>query len=54
MLPTKKLRLSLTREQTQRLPVRAFWDLQATSLSDPDFEQTYIRGQVFTEREVTD
>ena len=52
--PTKKLRLSLTREQTQRIPVRAFWDLQATSLSDPDFEQTYIRGQVFTEREVTD
>lgn len=52
--PTKKLRLALTREQTQKLPVRAFWDLQATSLSDPDFEQTYIRGQVFTEREVTD
>lgn len=52
--PTKKLRLSLTKAQTQRIPVRAFWDLQATSLSDPDFEQTYIRGQIFCEREVTD
>lgn len=52
--PTKKLRLSLTRQQTEYMPVRAFWDLQATSLSDPDFEQTYIRGQVFCEREITD
>jgi hypothetical protein len=52
--PTKKLRLSLTKAQTQYMPVRAFWDLQATSLSDPDFEKTYIRGQVFCEREITD
>jgi len=52
--PTKKLRLSLTRAQTQVIPVRAFWDLQATSLSDSTFEQTYIRGQIFCEREVTD
>lgn len=49
----KKLKLSLTKAQTQYIPVRAFWDLQATSLSDPDFEQTYIRGQVFAERETT-
>ena len=52
--PTKKLRLALTKSQTQYMPVRAFWDLQATSLSDPDFEKTYIRGQVFCEREITD
>ena len=51
--PNKKLRLSLTKDQTQNMPVRAFWDLQATSLSDSDFEQTYIRGQVFAERETT-
>ena len=49
----KKLKLALTKSQTQYMPVRAFWDLQATSLSDPDFEQTYIRGQVFAERETT-
>lgn len=52
--PTKKLRLALTSAQTQVIPVRAFWDLQATSLSDSTFEQTYIRGQIFCEREVTD
>ncbi len=51
---TKKLRLALTKAQTQVIPVRAFWDLQATSISDPTFEQTYIRGQIFCEREVTD
>lgn len=50
----KKLRLSLTKSQTKYMPVRAFWDLQATSTTDPDFEQTFIRGQVFCEREVTD
>lgn len=50
----KKLRLSLTKNQTKYMPVRAFWDLQATSNSNPDFEQTYIRGQVFCEREVTE
>jgi hypothetical protein len=52
--PTKKLRLALTKAQTQVIPVRAFWDLQATSISDATFEQTYIRGQIFCEREVTD
>lgn len=52
--PTKKLRLALTSAQTQVIPVRAFWDIQATSLSDVNFEQTYIRGQIFCEREVTD
>jgi hypothetical protein len=49
----KKLRLSLTKKQTENMPVRAFWDIQATSLSDPDFEQTYIRGQVFADSQVT-
>lgn len=49
----KKIRLSLTRQQTQRIPVRAFWDLQGTSLSDDSFQRTFLRGQVFTEREIT-
>lgn len=49
----KKLRLSLTKKQTEYLPVRSFWDIQATSLSDPDFERTYLRGQVFCERQIT-
>lgn len=49
----KKLRLSLTKSQSEKIPARAFWDLQATSLSDDSFEKTYIRGQVFCEREIT-
>ena len=49
----KKLKLSLTRNQTERIPLRAFWDLQGTSLSDEIFQRTYLRGQVFCEREVT-
>lgn len=48
-----RIRLSLTKEQTAYLPVRAFWDLQATRTSDPTFEQTYVRGQVFVTQQVT-
>jgi len=51
--PTKKLRLSLPKDKSRYIPRRAFWDLQATSLSDEEFQQTYIRGQVFLSEEVT-
>jgi hypothetical protein len=49
----KKLTVSLTKEQTDVLPVRCAWDIQATSLSDPTFERTYLRGQVFVNQQVT-
>jgi len=49
----KKLQLSLTKDATKLLPVRCFWDIQATSLSDSTFEQTYLQGQVFTNQQVT-
>lgn len=49
----KKLTISLTKEQTQVLPVRCAWDIQATSISDPAFERTYLRGQVFVNQQVT-
>lgn len=49
----KKIRLSLTKKQTAYLPVRAFWDLQATSTTDPDWQKTYVRGQVFVTQQVT-
>jgi hypothetical protein len=49
----KKIRLSLTKQQTAYLPARAFWDLQATSTTDPDFQKTYVRGQVFVTQQVT-
>ena len=50
---TKKLRLALPKDKSRYIPRRAFWDLQATSISDPEFQQTYIRGQVFLSEEVT-
>lgn len=49
----KKLTISLTSEQTRNLPVRCAWDIQATSISDPDFTRTYLRGQIFVNRQVT-
>jgi hypothetical protein len=48
-----KLKVSLTKTDTAYMPVRAFWDLQATSVTDPDYEVTYIHGQVFTVQQVT-
>lgn len=45
--------LSLTSTQTEYLPVRGFWDLQATTIADPTFVQTYMKGQVFAEREIS-
>lgn len=48
-----KIKLSLTKQNTSYMPVRAFWDLQATSSVDPNYEQTFYRGQVFTTQQVT-
>ena len=48
-----RIRLTLAPSATKYLPARAFWDLQATSATDPTFEQTYIRGQVFVTQQVT-
>jgi len=48
----KKLKLSLAGTTTANLPVRCFWDIQATSSVDSSVT-TYLRGQVFTYRQVT-
>jgi hypothetical protein len=48
-----RIRLTLDPVATKYLPARAFWDLQATSTTDPTFEQTYVRGQVFVTQQVT-
>ena len=48
-----RIRLTLAPSATAYLPARAFWDLQASSSSDPTFEQTYVRGQVFVTQQVT-
>ena len=48
-----KILLSLDSDQTKYMPVRAFWDLQATFVDEPAYQHTFIRGQVFTTQEVT-
>ena len=48
-----KITLSLDSKSTAYLPPRAFWDLQATATDDSGYENTYLRGQVFTTQEVT-
>lgn len=48
-----KIGLTLTNKDTAYLPVRAFWDLQATADADPTYEATYLRGQVFVQQQVT-
>lgn len=48
-----QITLSLTTTQTQYLPARAFWDLQLTADNDPTYEQTYIKGLVFVDQQVT-
>ena len=49
----QKLTLSLTSDQTTMLPERSYWDIQATSSDDPNYQKTYMRGTVFNTREVT-
>ena len=52
-----KVTLSLTSDQTKNFPVKSYWDLQ---LSQPKgggtvtYEQTYVKGLVFADRQVTD
>lgn len=48
-----KIRLSLTPDQTKKMPIRSYWDLQLTTTNDPDVVETYLRGQVFVARQNT-
>ena len=47
-----QIKLSLTPEQTEKLPLRAYWDLQLTK-DDGEFVETYMRGSVFVQRQIT-
>jgi hypothetical protein len=51
---TDKITISLTSAQTARLPEKCYWDIQATSVSDPNYQQTFLRGTVFVTREITE
>ena len=50
---TGRIRLSLPKSVTAKLPKRGVWDLQATSTVDDTFQKTYMRGQVFVTEQVT-
>jgi hypothetical protein len=45
--------ISLTASQTSGFPLRSYWDLQLTSVSDPNYRRTFVSGFVFCDREVT-
>lgn len=45
--------LSLTPDQTRKLPIKAFWDVQVTSNTDPDDVRTMLSGMVFCEKDST-
>jgi len=49
----KTLSISLPATTTANLPLRTFWDIQGTSISNPANITTYFRGQVFTTPQVT-
>lgn len=46
------VRLSLTHDQTVKVPLRAYWDAQVTD-NATDFTETFINGLVFCKRQVT-
>lgn len=48
-----KVTLSLTHDQTLNLPLKCFWDLQIYK-SDESFNETYVRGLLFANRQVTE
>lgn len=48
-----KIKLKLTKKDTEYMPQRAYWDLLMTSSSDPNWSHTYIKGQVFVDSGVT-
>lgn len=45
--------LSLTSDQTDKLPLKSFWDVQVYN-SAGTFNQTYVRGLVFANRQTTE
>jgi hypothetical protein len=47
-----KVYLELTSAQTKNLPIKSFWDVQIGS-PDGTVQQTYVRGLVFANRQVT-
>ena len=45
--------LTLTPQQTDNLPERCYWDIQATVEGDSSYQKTYMRGAIFVTRQAT-
>ena len=52
-LANGKVRLSLTSDQTEDLPLKCFWDIQLKN-ADNTWNHTLVRGLVFANRQVTE
>ena len=52
-LANGKVRLSLTSDQTEALPLKCFWDIQLKN-ADNTWNHTLVRGLVFANRQVTE
>ena len=48
-----KITISLTAAKTTNIPLKAYWDMQLTSPDPETFTETYLRGQVFCVRQIT-
>lgn len=48
-----QIRLSLGAQASKQLPDRSVWDLQLTVADDPDFQKTWVRGNLIAERQVS-
>jgi len=52
-----KVTLSLTHDQTESFPLKSYWDMELTQRDvngNVTFQQTYVKGLVFADRQVTD
>lgn len=45
--------ISLTKDQTELLPIKSFWDLQMTKPADPEYLETFLKGSVTATPQVT-
>ena len=51
---TDQLQLTLTSEQTDSLPQKAYWDIQGTLIADTSQVKTYMRGALITTPQVAE
>lgn len=48
-----KMKISLEPDDSRKLPLRSFWDLQLTAKTDATDVQTYLYGSIFAPRQIT-